>query len=94
MGVWPTRKEQSFCGPSSIPWAPPLPCQAWAGEGAWVPAALKGLNALALSSQPPLSLGPDCVFSGGPLNPSPSLLHDPPSPSFLHSFLLHPYSQS
>lgn len=55
----------------------PLPCQAWAGEGAWVPAALKGLNALALSSQPP-QLGLGCVFSSGPLSPNPLPRHPPP----------------
>lgn len=70
------------CGPS------PAGCRA--GEGAWVPAALKGLSVLALSSLP--HPGPWLVHPywptlpkpyGGPLSP----LHDSPC---LPSFLLTP----
>ena len=61
--------------------SPPLPCQAaGAGEGAWVPAALKGLNVLALSTLP--HPGPWLLLPGRPTLPEPQTL------SVVHSIFL------
>lgn len=68
-GVRLSWEEHSFCGPSSILRAPPL--RAWAGEGAWVPTALKGLNVLAFSSLP--NPGPSLVLPCWPTLPEPHL---------------------